>query len=72
MKSQSFAKRLNCLLDRYDFPKEMQDREIVFCEYFNIPQPKAKMILDGTLLPRKSIIERIAEELFVEEAVLSA
>lgn len=71
MKHESFAQRLNGLLDRCDFPKTAEDRELVFCEYVGIPQTKARMILDGSLLPRKSIIEKIAEALYIEEEALA-
>lgn len=66
MTSQTFAQRLNTILDRFDFPQSSQDREITFCEYFHMPQTKAKMILTGMFLPRLSIIEKIAEELFID------
>jgi hypothetical protein len=66
MNSEAFASRLNRVLDKFDFPQAEEDRELTFCEYFNIPQPKAKMILSGTLMPRKSMIQQIAEELFIE------
>lgn len=70
MTGMSFSVRLNSLLDECDFPQNQEDREITFCEYFNIPQQKARMILDGSFLPRKSIIEKIAEELFIEKEAL--
>lgn len=71
IKHESFAQRLNGLLDSCDFPKAAEDRELIFCEYVGIPQTKARMILDGTLLPRQSIIEKITESLFVEEEALA-
>lgn len=71
VKHESFAQRLNLLLDHCDFPRETEDREIVFCEYIGIPRPKARMILEGNLMPRKSIIEKIAEALYVEEEALA-
>ena len=70
MTSMTFSVRLNNLLDLCDFPQNQEDREITFCEYFNMPQQKAKMILDGSFMPRKSIIEKIAEELFLEKEAL--
>ena len=70
MTSELFAARLNKMLDKFNFPECEEDREITFCEYFNIPQPKAKMILSGTLLPRKSIVDKIAEELFIDSEML--
>ena len=66
MTSQTFALRLNTLLDRFNFPLSGEDREITFSEYFHMPQTKAKMILTGMFLPRISIIEKIAEELFID------
>lgn len=66
MTSQTFALRLNTLLDRFNFPQSSEDREVTFSEYFHMPQTKAKMILTGMFLPRVSIIEKIAEELFVD------
>lgn len=66
MTSQTFALRLNTLLDRFNFPQSSEDREMTFSEYFHMPQTKAKMILTGMFLPRISIIEKIAEELFVD------
>ena len=66
MTSQTFALRLNTLLDRFNFPQSGEDREITFSEYFHMPQTKAKMILTGMFLPRISIIEKIAEELFID------
>jgi len=66
MTSQTFALRLNTLLDRFQFPQSSEDREITFSEYFHMPQTKAKMILQGMFLPRVSIIEKIAEELFID------
>lgn len=66
MTSQTFALRLNTLLDRFNFPQSGEDREITFSEYFHMPQTKAKMILTGMFLPKISIIEKIAEELFID------
>lgn len=66
MTSQTFALRLNTLLDRFNFPQSSEDREVTFSEYFHMPQTKAKMILTGMFLPRISIIEKIAEELFID------
>jgi hypothetical protein len=66
MTSQTFALKLNTLLDRFNFPQSAEDREITFSEYFHMPQTKAKMILTGIFLPRISIIEKIAEELFID------
>lgn len=66
MTSQTFALRLNTLLDRFSFPQDTADREVTFSEYFHMPQTKAKMILGGMFLPRISIIEKIAEELFID------
>ena len=66
MTSQTFALRLNTLLDRFNFPQSGEDREITFSEYFHMPQTKAKMILTGMFLPRISIIEKMAEELFID------
>lgn len=66
MTSQTFALKLNTLLDRFNFPQSSEDREITFSEYFHMPQTKAKMILTGIFLPRISIIEKIAEELFID------
>ncbi len=66
MTSQTFALRLNTLLDRFNFPQSGEDREITFSEYFHMPQTKAKMILTGMFLPRLSIIEKMAEELFID------
>ncbi|MES2204314.1 MAG: hypothetical protein V4496_03750 [Pseudomonadota bacterium] len=66
MTSQTFALRLNTLLDRFNFPQSSEDREITFSEYFHMPQTKAKMILTGMFLPRLSIIEKMAEELFID------
>lgn len=66
MTSQTFALRLNTLLDRFNFPLSGEDREVTFSEYFHMPQTKAKMILTGMFLPRISIIEKIAEELFID------
>lgn len=66
MTSQTFALRLNTMLDRFNFPQSGEDREITFSEYFHMPQTKAKMILTGMFLPRISIIEKIAEELFID------
>lgn len=66
MTSQTFALRLNTLLDRFQFPQDSFDREMTFSEYFRMPQTKAKMILTGMFLPRISIIEKIAEELYID------
>jgi len=66
MTSQTFALRLNTLLDRFQFPQDFFDREMTFSEYFRMPQTKAKMILTGMFLPRISIIEKIAEELYID------
>lgn len=66
MTSQTFALRLNTVLDRFNFPDSYEDREMTFSEYFHMPQTKAKMILKGMFLPRISIIEKIADELFID------
>ncbi len=66
MTSQTFALKLNTLLDRFNFPQSSEDREITFSEYFHMPQTKAKMILTGMFLPRISMIEKIAEDLFID------
>lgn len=66
MTSQTFALRLNTILDRFNFPYETEDRQSTFSEYFNLPKKKATMILDGILMPRISIIEKIAEALFID------
>jgi hypothetical protein len=66
MTSQTFALRLNTILDRFNFPQDIMDRENIFAEYFNLPQKMTNMILNGIFLPRISVIERIAEELFVD------
>lgn len=71
MTSQTFALRLNMLLDRFHFPKSSEDREVTFSEYFHMPQTKAKMILTGMFLPRLSIIEKIAEDLFIDTVELT-
>ena len=66
MTSQTFALRLNTLLDRFNFPQDIIDRESTFSEYFHMTQKMTNMILSGIFLPRFSVIERIAEELFVD------
>lgn len=66
MTSQTFALRLNTVLDRFNFPHDIQDRENTFAEYFHLPQKMTNMILNGIFLPRGSIIEKIAEELLID------
>lgn len=66
MTSQTFALRLNTLLDGFSFPEQMDDRESTFAEYFNLPKKMANMILNGILLPRFSVIEKIADDLLID------
>lgn len=70
--SEIFASRLNRVLDSFDFPKDLTDRQHAFGEIFNIPQQKAQMILTGTVVPKKRIIDRIADELFIDSEELLA
>lgn len=66
MTSQTFALKLNTLLDRFNFPQIAEDRQSTFSEYFNLPQKMANLILNGSLLPRVSIIENIADALLID------
>ncbi|MCD8525302.1 MAG: hypothetical protein LRY67_06165 [Gammaproteobacteria bacterium] len=66
MTSQTFALRLNTLLDRFNFPQEADDRESTASEYFHLSKKMTNMILSGVFLPRISIIEKIAEDLLVD------
>jgi hypothetical protein len=72
MTSEMFASRLNKVLDRLNFPQCANDRELTFCEYFDIAQPKAKMILAGTVMPKRTMIDRIADALFIDAEQLVA
>lgn len=66
MTSQVFASRLNALLDRFHFPSGLEDRASTFSEYVRLPRKMANMMLNGMLLPRISVVEKIAEELFID------
>lgn len=66
MTSQIFALKLNTLLDRFNFPQACEDRESTCSEYFNLSRRMTSMILRGILLPRVSVIEKIANELLID------
>jgi hypothetical protein len=70
--SETFASRLNRILDRFDFPENTVERQHAFGEYFDITQQKAQMILSGSVIPKKSLMGRIADDLLIDTDALLA
>ncbi|MFN3234075.1 MAG: hypothetical protein ACE365_01500 [Gammaproteobacteria bacterium] len=68
----AFASKLHQVLDNFDFPQDQEDRIRTFCEYFNVPIQKSQMILSGGLIPKRALLERIADELFIDSDDLLA
>ena len=64
--TNQFASALHDVLDRFDFPQEGDERLLAFSEVFDVPYQKAKLILAGTILPKRRVLEKIADEFLIE------
>jgi hypothetical protein len=66
----TFQERLNKELSSFGFPLDKDERIKLFSKIFNLSTHTSSSIIYGSIIPEKSMIEKIASELSVSEAWL--
>lgn len=70
MNLKLFAQRLHSALDEIDFPHRIDERIDAFAKLMDLPKFKAESLLTGAAGPDPQLLQRLAEELEVEQAWL--
>jgi len=64
---KQFAETLNKSLDDLDVPIQIRERATILSKMLDIPKQHAWNLLEGTQMPDNELLQRIKDELEIEE-----
>lgn len=69
--AKHFSEKLNSCLDETGAPSQVRERSIILAKMLDISKHQAFSLLEGRLLPDKTLIQKIADEFEVDLKWLS-